>query len=221
MALRFVSLIWVAAGIVIAWSVPPALNLRATPAAFFHVPMAIGMELAFVVAAAYGVAWLLKRNPKSDAFSLAFAEVGFAFGIIALVTGSVWAKINWNAYWSWDPQQIGIVATLMTYAALFSLRGATEDEARRRNAWAVFAILGVIAAIFWTFVFRHLMPSLHPSQTLTQSDPTFKWALRFNIIGVALLMTWVAQVRVRLLLAGERLESAREERWALAEESAR
>ena len=217
MALRYVSLIWVAVGIIIAWRVPPALNLKATPAAFFHVPMAIAMELGFVVAAAYGVAWLLKRNPTSDAYSLAFAEVGFAFGIIALVTGSVWAKINWNAYWSWDPQQIGIVATLMTYAALFSLRGATEDEARRRNAWAVFAILGVISAIFWTYGFRHLMPSLHPSQTLTSSAPTFKNALRFNIIGVILLMTWISQVRVRLLMAQERLESVREERWALAE----
>jgi heme exporter protein C len=217
MALRFVTLIWVAAGILIAWNVPKVRDLQATPAAFFHVPMAVGMLLAFLVAAVYGVVWLVKRSRAADAYSLAFAEVGFAFGIIALVTGAVWAKINWNAYWSWDPQQIGIVAALMTYAALFSLRGATEDEARRRNAWAVFAILGVISAVFWTYGFRHLMPSLHPSQTLTSSAPTFKNALRFNIIGIILLMTWISQIRVRLLLAQERLENAREERWALSE----
>ena len=210
MILRILTLLWVGAGIFVAWAMPPAQGLKATPAAFFHVPMAIAMELAFVIAAGLGVVWLVKSNPRQDTLSVAFAEVGFAFGLVALATGSVWAKVNWNAYWSWDPQQIGIVATLLTYAALFSLRGATEDVARRRNAWAVFAILGVIAAIFWTFVFRHLMPSLHPNATISSSGAIFKWALRFNIVGMALLMTWAALVRARLIDAQDRLEMARE-----------
>jgi ABC-type transport system involved in cytochrome c biogenesis permease subunit len=210
--LAVLTLLWVAGGIVVAWTMPSAQGLKATPAAFFHVPMAIAMELAFVIAAGFGVAWLLKARPIHDTLSVAFAEVGFAFGIVATLTGSVWAKVNWNAYWSWDPQQIGIVATLLTYAAIFSLRGAVEDEVRRRNSWAVFAILGVIAAIFWTFVFRRLMPSLHPTATLSESGDIFKWALRFNIIGMSLLMAWAALTRARLLGAQQSLERAREAR---------
>ncbi len=192
---------------IIAWSLPPAQNLKATPAAFYHVPMAIAMEIAFIIAACYGIGWLRGRKPLSDARSVAFAEVGFAFGIIALITGSVWAKINWNAYWSWDPQQVGIVATLLTYAGLFSLRGATEDEQKQRTSWAVYAILGVIAAIFWTFVFRHLMPSLHPSGTLSSSGPQFRFALWFNIIGMMLALIWIANVRARLLMMQEQLQN--------------
>ncbi len=209
-ALPVLTLLWVCGNIIVAWMMPPALELKATPAAFFHVPMAIAMEIAFVVAAAFGAAWLFRGKAGHDTLSVAFAEVGFAFGLIALATGSVWAKINWNAFWSWDPQQIGIVATLLTYAALFSLRGATEDEVRRRNAWAVFAILGLIAAVFWTFVFRRLMPSLHPTGTLSRSGPLFIRALDFNIIGMALLLTWAATIRARLLDAQQALERARE-----------
>ncbi len=208
--LPVLTLLWVCGNIVVAWTMPPAVGLRATPAAFFHVPMAIAMEIAFLVAAAFGAAWLIRGQARHDTFSVAFAEVGFAFGLVALATGSVWAKVNWNAFWSWDPQQIGIVATLLTYAALFSLRGATDDEARRRNAWAVFAILGLIAAVFWTFVFRRLMPSLHPTGTLSQSGPLFLRALDFNIIGMALLLTWAATIRVRLIEAQQALERVRE-----------
>ncbi|MDF2440679.1 MAG: heme exporter protein [Abditibacteriota bacterium] len=206
MLLPIITLIWVTAGAVIAWTMPAANQLRATPAAFYHVPMAIAMEIAFVLSALYGIGWLRGRRVESDARSVAYAEVGFAFGIVALITGSVWAKINWNSYWSWDPQQIGIVATLLTYAALFSLRGATEDDLRRRDYWAVYAILGVIAAIFWTFVFRHLTSfSLHPSKTLTGSDPLFKFALRFNIVGFTMLLIWIANLRTRVTMVEERL----------------
>lgn len=215
-ALPALTLLWVCGNIIVAWTMPPAQGLKATPAAFFHVPMAIAMEIAFLVAAAYGAAWLMRQKPSYDTWSVAFAEVGFAFGLVALATGSVWAKVNWNAFWSWDPQQIGIVATLLTYAALFSLRGATDDEARRRNSWAVFAILGVIAAVFWTFVFRRLMPSLHPTGTLSKSGDIFRWALDFNIVGMALLTVWAATIRARLMDAQQMLEAARERaelRW--------
>jgi ABC-type transport system involved in cytochrome c biogenesis permease subunit len=40
----------------------------------------------------------------------------------------VFARTNWGAYWSWDPQQVGVLGTLLTYAALFALRGATDDD---------------------------------------------------------------------------------------------
>ena len=214
MILQIVTLFWIGAGIIIAWSMPPAAALKATPAAFFHVPMAIAMEIAFIIAAVNGVLWLWKRDPKFDRTSVAFAECGFAFGLIAMTTGAVWAKINWNAYWSWDPQQIGIVATLLTYAGLFSLRGATEDHDKRRNAWAVFAILGIIAAVFWTFAFRQLMPSLHPNRTIIGSNNLYKFALYFNMIGMALLLVCVASIRARILGLQERAIAWKELQWA-------
>jgi len=215
MLLQLGTFIWVTAGIVIAFLMPDAYQLRATPAAFFHVPMAIAMEIAFLLAAIYGGLWLWKREAKFDARSIAYAEVGAVYGVIALTTGAVWAKLNWNAYWSWDPQQIGIVATLLTYAALFSLRGATEDEDRQRNGWAVYAIMGVIAAVFWTFLFRRMMPSLHPTNTLTKSDPLFKLALYFNVVGYAMVMMWIVELRARAIARQEHLQNrALEAQWS-------
>jgi heme exporter protein C len=192
--------IWVTAGLVIGFAMPSAAELATTPIAFFHVPMAVSMLLMFMISAVYGAMWLVKKNSRYDSLSLAFAEVGFVGCIIALVTGMVFSRTNWGAYWSWDPQQVGVLGTLLTYAALFALRGATDDDIKKRNFWAVYAIFGVLVACFGSYVYRHINPdsTLHPSGTLTKSSPAFKFALWFNVVGYALLMIKVSQVRARL-----------------------
>jgi heme exporter protein C len=176
----------------------------------FHIPMAISMEIAFLVAAYYGVRWLQTRQVGYDSMSLAFAEVGAWCGVLATATGSIWAKMNWNAYWNWDPQQIGIATTLLTYAALFSLRGAVEDEEKRRTLWAVYAIIGVLVAIFSTFVYRRLLPpnqTLHPPNTLfSGGDPLISFILWFNVTGYIMMTVRLATLRARLEQARVRWE---------------
>lgn len=201
--------IWVTAGLIIGFAMPSARNLVTTPIAFFHVPMAISMLLMFMIAAVNGVLWLKTRNERFDALSLAFAEVGFVAGLVAMATGMIFSKTNWGAYWSWDPQQVGVLGTLLTYAALFALRGATDDDIKKRDFWAVYAILGVLVACFGSYVYRQILPpgsSLHPSQTLTKSDAAFKFSLWFNVFGFAMLMIKIALVRAQLERAAVRLK---------------
>lgn len=218
MLFRAIVGIWITAGLLVGFSVPPIrdgnLVLQTRQIAYFHVPMAIAMEVAFLMAAFFGVRWLTTRNKRFDALSLSYAEVGAIFGVIATATGSIWSKTNWGAYWSWDPQQVGIVTTLLTYAALFSLRSAVEDDEKRRNLWAVYAIIGLITALFSTVIYRRLLPdnaSLHPRNTLVESDPLNTFALWFNVVGYIMLLVWMAQLRSRIEVAGQRLK---EVQWA-------
>lgn len=198
--------IWITLGLTLGFAMPPAENLVATPLAFLHVPMAFAMEMALFGAAIYGGLWLKRRRPADDAMSVALAETGLIFGLIATITGSLWAKLNWGAYWNWDPQQAGIVATLLSYAALFAVRSAIEDEDKSRDLWAVYGIIAFIAAVFWTFIFRRLMGSLHPEKTTVSSSGIFKIALWFNIFGYTLLIVRVAQLRARIERASLKLK---------------
>ncbi|HEX8834039.1 MAG TPA: cytochrome c biogenesis protein CcsA, partial [Abditibacteriaceae bacterium] len=174
------------------------------------VPMAITMIVAFMMSAWHGVGWLRKREVRSDALSLSFAEAGFACGLIATATGSVWARVNWGQYWSWDPQQVGIVALLLTYAAIFALRGAVDDEDKVRNLWAVYALFGLLSAIFWTVIFRRLMPSLHPNDTLIKSEKWYRLVLWFNVFGYVAVMIKLATLRARIEIAAHKLK---EKEW--------
>jgi heme exporter protein C len=205
--------IWITAGIIIGFMMPPAVGLVHSTVMYFHVPMAVSMLTAFLIAAWRGIQWLRTRDPRHDAASLAYAEVGAFFGIIATMTGSIWAGANWQSYWNWDAQQIGIVGTLLTYGALFALRSAVEDDDKKRDLWAVYAIFGVIAAIFLTYVFRRLVPSLHPNDTLTKSAPGYRLTLWFNVFGYIMLLVRVAGLRARFETARERLK---ELSWAMS-----
>lgn len=207
--------LWVALGMIIGFAMPPIIDkssglvLFSRQIGYFHIPTAIAMLLAFAISAYHGVMWLRRRQIRSDALSLAYAEVGMLLGIVATITGALFAKSNWGAYWSWDPQQVGVFVTLITYAALFSLRGAVEDSDKKRNLWAVYAIFGCLTSIFASVVYRRLLPdlqTLHPKNTLFKSDPKIQLALLWNIIGFVWLLVRTANLRARLEMASEQLK---------------
>ena len=63
--------------------------------------------------------YLVRRNPRHDRSAAVAIQIGLLFGVLATVTGAVWAKIEWGAWWNWDPRQTSILASLLFYAALF------------------------------------------------------------------------------------------------------
>jgi len=208
--LKYIASAWVLAGIIIGFKMPKAQDLATTPIAFFHVPMAISMLLLFSLAAIWSVKWaFFGRDSRDDARSLAFAEVGFLAGLVALSTGMIFARTNWGAYWSWDPQQVGVLGTLLTYAALFALRGATDDDSTKRSLWTAYSVLGLLVACFGAYIYRHILPantSLHPNGTLHSSQAAFRFALWFNVIGYAMLLICAANVRARMEIVHNKME---------------
>ncbi len=198
--------IWVTIAIVAAFFVPEVQNLQATPIAFFHVPMAISMFACFFAAAACGVTWLVTKNQRADSLSLAFGEIGFVAGVITFLTGLLFARVNWNAYWTGDPQQIGVLGTLFTYAALLTLRGAVDDERKKRDFWAVYAIFGLLVACFGGYIYSRIVPpgaSLHPNGTLR--SPDYKAVFTFTILGYLFALSRIAIVRAQLENTANRL----------------
>lgn len=207
--------VWITVSLLFGFSIPTIVDnstgliLRTPQIAYFHVPMAISMLVGFSLAAWHGARWLSTRQVRHDALSLAYAESGFVFGIIATATGSIFAKANWGAYWSWDPQQVGITITLLLYAALFALRGAVDDDIKKRNAWAAYAALGLLTAIFSTVIYRRMLPelaTLHPKNTLVESDPKNKIALWSNVFGYIMLLIYVSGLRARIELVREKIK---------------
>ena len=193
--------IWITISIIAAFFVPEVQELQATPIAFFHVPMAITMFGCFFAAAFCGLSWLAKRDEKWDAWSLAWGEVGFAAGCITFLTGLVFAGANWGAYWTGDPQQVGVLGTLMLYAAMLSLRSAIDDDRKKRNFWAVYSLFGVLVACFGGYIYSRIVPpnaSLHPNGTLKNSSEIYKFVFTFNIFGFFILMSRIAFLRAKL-----------------------
>ena len=110
---------------------------------YFHVPSAYCMYIGAAACFLGSAAYLYSPNKKSDAFARAGAETAVAFGIIMLVTGTLWAAKGWGRYWTWDPRLTTALLSVLIYVAYIVLRAfAGDGEAEKKFA----AALGVLGA---------------------------------------------------------------------------
>lgn len=172
---------------------------------FFHVPMAITSFVAFMTAGVWSVRFLAGgRRPIDDRRAHAAIELGLLFGLLASVTGALWAKVEWGAYWNWDPRQTSIVFALVFYAAYLALRGSVVDEQTRRRLASAYGALGLVVAPFLFFVAPRLVFSLHP-QPLVNASGEIEMSSRIlqvllaSVAGFVALFFWLLSTRRRVL----------------------
>lgn len=107
---------------------------------FFHIPAGWTALTACTVALCASVMFLKTRNFAYDALAVAVTEVGLAFLAVNLVTGSIWGRIIWGIWWTWDPRLTSALVCWLLYAGYLMLRGAIEEPTRRATLGAVFSI---------------------------------------------------------------------------------
>jgi heme exporter protein C len=177
---------------------------------FFHVPMAWVSLVAFFTAAVYSARYLLRgRDPRLDRAAAAAIQLGLGFGVLATVTGALWARVEWGAYWNWDPRQTSILLSLLFYAAYLALRSAVEDPQTRGRLSAVYALLGVVITPFLYFIVPRITFSLHPdpvvnAQGKLQMDSKMWQILFASSVGFIALFYWMHNLQCRLQTLAER-----------------
>ena len=173
------------AGVVAAvlYLVPPAEGLGyLVRLAFFHIPVAWVSVLAFLVSAGAAVQYLRTRELKYDCVSACSARLGLVFCLLATISGAVFAKLTWGAYWNWDPRQTTVFVLLLIYGAYLALRVAIDEEERRAGVAAVYALLACLTVPFLVFVIPRMYFSLHPEPVLNRAgkvamDPVMLYVL--------------------------------------------
>ncbi len=129
---------------------------------YFHVPMAwIGM-LAFVVLAVAGVIYLIRPDERWDWLARSSAEVGVVFLTLALILGSIWGKVIWGIWWTWDAMLTAALILWFMFVAYLMLRsymGRTDASARSA------AVLGIVGVIDVPIIYEatNWWRTLHPA----------------------------------------------------------
>jgi heme exporter protein C len=181
---------------------------------FFHVPTAWLSVIAFLMSTIYSIQYLRKKNMDDDAKSYAAAQLGIIFCILATVTGAVWAKFAWGAFWSWDPRQTSIFALLLIYGAWFALRSSIESEEKRATLSAVYAIIAFLTVPFFVFIMPRIMSGLHPgSADDTNSGPVIDFKMNANmqlifflsLTGFTILYFWMWSLGYRSIILRDKI----------------
>lgn len=170
---------------------------------YFHVPMWFCMIILFAISAGYSLVYYLKGEMRDDSRSIAFVRVGLVFGVLGLVTGMLWAKHTWNAYWSWDVKQNMSAIALLIYAALMVLRSSVEDDMQRARLTAGYNMFAFVLLIPLLFIIPRMTDSLHPGNGGNPAmggedlDNTMRMVFYPAVIGFILLGIWMSQLVYR------------------------
>jgi heme exporter protein C len=169
---------------------------------FFHLPSAIGCLLFFLGAGVASLAYLATRSPLADRTARAAVEVGVLACTVAMVTGAIWAKAAWGAFWVWrDPRLLFVAITWFTYVGYLALRSAVESPEQRARFAAVFGILALVNLPLVHFAVNWFGRAMHPPKL--EFDLKIQEPMRIaRICGiVAFLVLYAAFWRYRLRVA--------------------
>lgn len=165
--------------------IPPVRGLgELAKIIFFHVPAAWVSVVGFFVSAYYAARFLRTGGLNFDELSAKAARLGFVFVILATVSGAIFSKLTWGAYWNWDPRQTTIFVLILIYGAYLTLRAAVSDERARAKVSAVYSLLSVVTVPFLVFILPRMYFSLHPSPVLNSAG---KLEMDAEILAVLVL----------------------------------
>ena len=178
---------------------------------FFHVPVAISAMLCAAVALIGSVMFLITRNFKYDALAVSVTEVGLAFLAANLVTGSIWGRIIWGIWWTWDARLTSALVCWLLYAGYLMLRRAIEEPTQRATFAAVFSVFAfidvpiVIFSIKWWRT-QHPQPVFWGGGSIP-SD--WYLAALLNLLAIVLFGIVLTVLRLRQEEAQRELDSLR------------
>ena len=155
---------------------------------FVHVPAAWLSMFGYALVALSSFGLLVFRHPLADVSAKAAAPIGAAFTLLCLLTGSLWGKPMWGAFWVWDPRLTSVLILFLLYLGLIALRSSIEDEALAAKLTAVLSLVGIV--ILPVIKFSVDWNSLHqPASVMRLGAPTIHPSLLWPLLMMALAMT--------------------------------
>lgn len=178
---------------------------------YFHVALWLAMFTIFIAGVYQSIQYLRLKDPSRDNWAVSYTTIGVLLGILGVVTGAIWAKNTWGAYWSWDVKQNTTAIALLIYLAYFVLRASFEDPEQQARISAVYNIFAFAALVPLIYVIPRLTDSLHPgaggnitfgSQDL---DNTMRMVFYPAVIGWTLMGLWLTTLLYRTRRIQEKL----------------
>lgn len=171
---------------------------------FFHVPMWFAMTIMLILGAVNSILYLAKNKIQYDINAKIFTQTALIFGVLGLITGSLWALITWGALWTNDPKLNGTAIGMLLYLAYFVLRNSLEEDSKRATVSAVYNILVFPIFLSLIYVLPRIFASLHPGNGGNPGFNIYDQAKHLRIvfypavIGWFLLGFWISTQLIRL-----------------------
>lgn len=180
---------------------------------FVHVPTSQMSMLIYLVMAGWAGVGLVFNTRLSGMMASALAPTGALFAFLSLVTGSLWGKPMWGAWWVWDARLTSELILLFLYLGFLALQSSIDDPRRADKACAVLALVGVVnvpviyfSVTWWNTL--HQGASVSLTRVPSMAAPML-WGMLTMVLAFWMYTVAAALARVRSII----LERERHTEW--------
>ena len=177
----------------------------------WHVPMWFAMFFIMGLGFVASLAQLRTGGIDWDFRAEAAVRTGMVFGLLGLLTGSLWARWTWGAWWVSDPQLNGALITVLLYAGYLILRASMEGDDRVGRLAAVYNVFAFVMLFILLMVLPRYTESLHPGKDGNPGfnsydlDNSLRAVFYPAVLGWGLLCYWMYSLRLRMNRAAHAL----------------
>jgi heme exporter protein C len=111
---------------------------------YIHVPCAWLSMGIYGLMALCSIFWFIYKHPLADLIARSAAPLGAAFTLIVLITGSLWGKPTWGAWWVWDARLTSVLILFFLYVGYISLTTVDFIDDKNRMAAAILSLVGAV-----------------------------------------------------------------------------
>ena len=111
---------------------------------YIHVPTAILAQSCYMLMAIAGGIGLVWKIKIAHMVAKSCAPIGASMAVLALVTGAIWGKPTWGAWWVWDARLTSMLVLFFLYVGVIALTSAFEHIASGDKASAILALVGLV-----------------------------------------------------------------------------
>jgi heme exporter protein C len=180
---------------------------------YIHVPSAMMSTFVYAVMAVSSAVALIWRHPVADIAARESAPLGAGFTLLCLVTGSLWGKPMWGAWWVWDARLTSELVLFFLYLGYIALVNAFDEPTRGARAGAILALVGVINLPIIKFSVDWWNTLHQPESIFRLGGPTIApsmlWPLLIMVLGFAAFFVTLLLLRMRSALMAAKLRAIR------------
>ncbi len=181
---------------------------------FFHIPAAIAGMIGYFAALALSILYLASGKFRYDSLAASIIEVSVIFSLVNIVTGSIWARVIWGIWWTWDYRLTSALVCVLIFSGYLMMRRAIDEPTQRARLSAALCIFGCVdVVIVWKSIewFR----TQHPAPVLSirtgggNIDPAMEFMLYLNFFAILMLAAALVLIRTRQESTAREIDSLR------------
>lgn len=181
---------------------------------FFHAPAALVGMIGYFVALTYSVLYLSSGNLRWDSLAASLVEVSLVFSCVNIVTGSIWARIIWGIWWTWDYRLTSALVCILIFAGYLMMRRAIEEPTQRARLSSALCIFGCVDVVI---VYKSIewFRNNHPGPVLSirtgggTMDPAMERIFYLNMLAILMMAGAMVLIRTRQEAIAREIDSLR------------